>query len=145
MRPDAVRAESGVDMCQQTAAYLALLGSSTGGAARFPSITPDGGQLLGRQVLISSACVRGDAPVSRVLGLVDPRRVFWTPGSATVARGTQAGLEMSDAPTGATDTPVAASQFIVSMFQVGATAIRVLVEVGWYAPDDAAVYTLVDY
>ncbi len=35
-------------------------------------------------------------------------------------------IEQSSAPTGATDTPVAATQYFNSMFQTDSTAIRVI-------------------
>ena len=116
-------------MTPTTAAFLATL-RGTGGAPAYPTITAAGGTLLGLPVLTTDACQLDDSPVSNVVGVIDPVHIFWNAGGQTLVVSQNATLEMGDAgdlpdsPTGATDTPTAATKYVTSMFQESARRSR---------------------
>ncbi|RYF73439.1 MAG: phage major capsid protein [Comamonadaceae bacterium] len=91
------------------------------GQSDFPGINTGGGSLLG------DAVVTGDNVNPAWLILLKPSDIYRigdTGVEVSVSR--EAMIEQSTAPTGATDTPVAASQAMTSMFQSESTAIKVV-------------------
>ena len=91
------------------------------GQQEFPGITADGGTLLGDKV------VTGDNVGANAFILLKPSDI-WKIGDLgiTVSISREATIEQSTAPTGASDTPTAASQAMVNMFQNESTAIKVV-------------------
>jgi len=133
---DAV-ADAGSDMVgvtwvmrPQTAIHLSLM-RGTGGAPAYPSITAAGGELLGLRVLTSAGVPAAGTPSETSIVLVDPDDFVYGDQGASVSLSGAATIEMSDTPTGATDTPVAISQFKVSLFQEDCTAIKVVRRCSW--------------
>lgn len=61
-------------------------------------------------------------------------------GGVEVSVSREAMIEQSDAPTGATDTPVAASTKFTSMFQAESTAFKVVRSVNWQKRRSGAVH-----
>lgn len=91
------------------------------GQTEFPGLNASGGTLLG------DAVVTGDNVNAEYLILLKPSDIYRigdTGIQVSVSR--DAMIEQSSAPTGATDTPVAASQVFTSMFQEESTAIKVV-------------------
>lgn len=91
------------------------------GQTDFPNINTGGGSLLGDPV------VTGDNVNPAWLVLLKPSDIYRigdTGVEVSVSR--EAMIEQSTVPTGATDTPVAASQAMTSMFQSESTAIKVV-------------------
>jgi len=93
-------------MAQETASHLALL-RGTGGAAAYPSITPQGGSLLGLPVLISSVCELDQSPTSRFIALLNPSQIFYADEGIELSATNQGALEMLDNPTNTPGTPTA--------------------------------------
>lgn len=91
------------------------------GQPEFPSINADGGTVNGIPV------VTGDNVGADDMILLKPSDI-WRIGDMgiQVSVSREAMIEQSSAPTGATDTPVAASQVFTSMFQSESTAIKVV-------------------
>jgi len=130
-------------MCKETATFLSLLRGSGGGAA-YPTITPQGGTLLGLPVLITAACEVGGSPVGRVIGLIDPGSIHWADeGQVELNASTQASLQQDDAPTQNSLTPAPTN--IVSMFQADAVALRAVRYSAWYARAGAASHFISGY
>ena len=125
-------------MCKQTATYLGLL-RGTGGAPAFPNVGPAGGELLGLQVLISSAAEDADSPSSKIIALLSPSEILWADeGRVILTTSSNASLQMSDSPAaGATNT--------VSLWQSNCTATKAIRESAWYARAGAAAYFRVAY
>lgn len=91
------------------------------GLAEFPGITQDGGMLLGDKV------VTGDNVNANHIILLKPSDIYRIGDlGVQVFISREAVVEMDNAPTGASDTPVAASTAMVSMFQSESTAIKVV-------------------
>lgn len=112
-------------MTPTTALALALMQNALGQMA-FPGVTPQGGTFLGYPVYIGDNIGTGDVI------LLQPREI-WKIGDmgVTVSISNETMIEQSSAPTGATDTPVAASQAFTSMFQEESTAIKVVRPINW--------------
>lgn len=91
------------------------------GQTEFPGINASGGTLLGDAV---STGENVNAAHLILLKPSDIYRIGDTGIQVSVSR--DAMIEQSSAPTGATDTPVAASQVFTSMFQEESTAIKVV-------------------
>jgi hypothetical protein len=91
------------------------------GQTEFPGINTGGGSLLGDNV------VTGDNVNAAHLILLKPSDI-WRIGDlgVEVSISRDAMIEQSTLPTGATDTPVAASATMTSMFQEESTAIKVV-------------------
>jgi hypothetical protein len=72
--------------------------------------------------------------------LLNPKDI-WRIGDTglEVMTSREATIEQSTAPTGATDTPVAASQFITSMYQSDSTAVRIIRELNFQKRRTSAV------
>jgi hypothetical protein len=91
------------------------------GQAEFPGTNINGGSLLGFSIVVGD-----NVPATWLVMLKasDIYRIGDDGLQTAVSR--DAMIEQSTAPTGATDTPTAASQAITSMFQEDSTAIRVI-------------------
>jgi hypothetical protein len=125
-------------MAEETATHFSLFRGS-GGAAAFPDIGPSGGELLGLQVLISSAAETSDSPTANVVAAISPSSVFYSDeGRVVLSISNAASLEMTDTPTGS------ASEH-VSLWQTNSTATRAVKESAWYARSGAAAYYTCDY
>ena len=91
------------------------------GQTEFPNIGANGGTLLGDPV------VTGDNVGSGQLILLKPSDIYRIGDSGVqVSVSREAMIEQDTAPTGATDTPVAASANMTSMFQSESTAIKIV-------------------
>jgi len=91
------------------------------GQTEFPGLTADGGTLLGDPVHT------GDNVNAAHLILLKPSDI-WKIGDMgiQVSLSRDATIEQDSAPTGRSDTPVAASESLVSMFQTESTAFKVV-------------------
>lgn len=112
-------------MSPTTALALSLMKNALG-QAEYPTLTPAGGTWQGFPVYTGDNIGSGDVI------LLKPSDV-WRIGDtgAVLSISDSAMIEQDDAPTGATDTPVAASATMVSMFQEDSTAIKVVRRVSW--------------
>lgn len=100
---------------------ISLMFNSLGTAQDFPGTTPNGGSLLSYPVIVGDNVPSGDIIV------LNPREIYKIGDMGiTVSVSQDAMIEQSSAPTGATDTPTAASQVFTSMFQEESTAIKVV-------------------
>lgn len=100
---------------------VALMFNNLGTAQDFPGSTPTGGTWMGYPVIVGDNVPSGDIIV------LNPREIYKIGDSGVrVSVSDVAMIEQSSAPTGATDTPVAASQVFTSMFQEESTAIKVV-------------------
>lgn len=91
------------------------------GQTEFPGLNAGGGTLLG------DAVVTGDNVGAGQLILLKPSDIYRIGDSGVqVSVSREAMIEQDTAPTGATDTPVAASLNMTSMFQSESTAIKVV-------------------
>jgi HK97 family phage major capsid protein/HK97 family phage prohead protease len=91
------------------------------GQTEFPGISTGGGSLLG------DAVITGDNVNANHILLLKPSDI-WRIGDmgVEVSISREAMIEQDSVPTGATDTPVAASANMTSMFQSESTAIKVV-------------------
>lgn len=107
-------------MRPELAEAMALMVNALGQSV-FAGLSAEGGTLRNRPV------VTGDNVPSGAIIVIKPSDV-WRIGDSGVRTSISrdAMIEQSTAPTGATDTPVAASQFMTSMFQAESTAIKVV-------------------
>jgi HK97 family phage prohead protease len=89
------------------------------GQSEFPGLTENGGTLLGRRVVVSD-----NVDPSQIY-LINPREI-WRIGDDGVdfAVSREAMVEQDSAPQGASDTPVASSATLVSMFDTDSVCIR---------------------
>jgi hypothetical protein len=110
-----------------TATQLALARDSAG-AFLFPDIGPRGGSILGIPTLTTRHSPRTS---SGQLALIDPTGIAARFESIELARSMAATLEMDTEPTGASDTPVAASTAQVSLFQNDLVAFRATLNANW--------------
>ena len=91
------------------------------GQVEFPLIGATGGSLLGDPV------TTGDNVTSGNMILLKPSDIYRIGDTGvSVEMSREAMIEQSTVPTGASDTPVAASQAMTSMFQSESTAIKVV-------------------
>lgn len=91
------------------------------GQPEFPGLTVNGGTLLGDTV------VTGDNVDGGSIILLKPSDIYRIGDTGVeVSMSREAMIEQSTAPSGATDTPVAAGQYMTSMFQAESTAIKVV-------------------
>jgi HK97 family phage prohead protease len=105
-------------MSPGTALALGMLVNALG-QSEFPMLTETGGTLLGRRVVVSD-----NIDPSQIF-LINPREI-WRIGDDGVdfAVSREAMVEQDSAPQGASDTPVASSATLVSMFDTDSLAIR---------------------
>ncbi len=117
-------------MSTRAASFLSLLRGG-GGANAFPSVTPSGGQLLGHDVLISTACQVDDS--SGIVALLSPPEILWADeGHALLTTSTKASLVMDSDPEAVANP--------VSMFQSDSIATKAVRESAWYAKTGAGAY-----
>src|SRR6185369_10152396 len=91
------------------------------GQPEFPGFNGAGSNLLGDPVAVGDNVGTGD------LIMLKPSDIYRIGDlGVQVSISKDAMIEQSTAPTGATDTPVAASQAFTSMFQADSTAIKVV-------------------
>lgn len=96
------------------------------GAAEFAGLTTAGGSLLGDKANTGNNVGAGH------LILLKPSDIYRIGNTGVeVSMSQQATIEMSSAPTGATDTPAAATQVLNNMFQTESTAFKVVRSVNW--------------
>lgn len=113
------------------AARLALTRGIDGGPA-YPKLGALGGELAGLPVITSAAAeaeVNSDdfADVT----LLDASQVDFAEGPAQLRTSTEATIEMSNSPSGAADTPTAASASLVSMYAADCVALMAAFRVTW--------------
>ncbi len=91
------------------------------GQPQFPGVGQDGGTLLGRPVFT------GDNVPASAFIMLKPSDI-WRIGDSgvQVSISNVATIEQDSSPTGASDTPTAASATLMSMFQTESTAIKVV-------------------
>jgi len=96
------------------------------GPKAFPEVSATGGNINGFQIFVGDNVGPGDVILLHCSDI-------WKIGDLGVSLSvsTEAMIEQSDAPTGATDTPVAASAMFTSMFQEESTAIKVVRPINW--------------
>lgn len=120
---DAAKIYSGITLVttRALARSIALMYNSLGTAQDFPGSTPTGGNIAGYPVIVGDNVPTGD-----IIAIATSE--VWKIGDqgVTVSLSKDAMIEQSSAPTGATDTPTAASQVFTSMFQEESTAIKVV-------------------
>lgn len=124
-----------------TAVQLALARDAAGNFA-FPAIGARGGSIAG-----IPAYVFHDAPRDTsggVIALVDPSGVAYALDALQFERSTQATLEADSAPTGASDTPAAATAHVISLFQADLIAHKVIVECNWEAQRPGSAVAIID-
>lgn len=116
-----------------TALALSLMKNALG-QAEYPTVTPSGGTFQGFPLYTGDNVGTGDVI------LIKPSDV-WRIGDTgtTLSISDSAMIEQADDPTGATDTPVAATNYMVSMFQEDSTAIKVVRRVSWGKRRSSAV------
>lgn len=91
------------------------------GQMEFDGINTGGGELLGDRVVV------GDNVGSTQMILLKPSDIYRIgEGGVQVSISRETMIEQSTVPTGATDTPVAATQALTSMFQSESTAIKIV-------------------
>ena len=113
------------------AARLSLVRGS-GGAQKYPDIGALDGRLCGLPILTTaSAAEPSDSDGTGDIVLLDASQISIVEGPPTLRVSEQALIELSDAPTGHTITPTAASQHYVSMFQADASALMAQLAVNW--------------
>lgn len=112
-----------------TAAQLALWRDTSGGVM-FADAGPAGGSLLGLPLLTSRGSPRDTS--GGVITMIDGQGIAWAADDLEVYATNEALIEMEDVtPTGAIDTPTAASASPVALFQVGATGFKFIVRANW--------------
>lgn len=118
----------------------AQIGIRSGGRGIGCDLGARGGQLAGLPAITSEAVPY--ASDGAILCLIDAAGIAAVDQGFDVQRSTQAMIEMSDAPQGATDTPVAASSYSVSLFQSESTAVRISRAINFQRARDGAVVVL---
>jgi len=104
------------------------------GQPEFPGISTSGGTLLGDPV------VTGDNVGAQHFILLKPSDIYRIGAMGVeVALSRDATIEMDTAPTGEGDTPTAQSASMVSMFQAGMVALRVIIPINFAKRRSTAV------
>lgn len=136
--PGASRPGAAFVMTKESATVLSLM-RGTGGQNAYPLVTPQGGELLGMPVLITSACTLAGSPTTRIVGLLDPSRIFWADdGKVVLNTSTQALLEMASDPV--SDSLAGTPANAVSMFQTDSCALLATRESSWFATTGSGAY-----
>jgi len=118
-----------------SAVYLSTLRGS-GGVPAFGSISMKGGQLLGLPAIASSAVARSGSPSERAIVLVDADQVLYADdGETEISIAKSASVQMSD-------TPIAGSTSLVSLWQASLIGLRVERWLAWHRVRDSAVIVL---
>ncbi len=112
-------------MTPTLAVALSLMRNALG-QAEFPGITATGGSFMGYPVFVGGNVGSGDVILMNCSEI-------WRIGDLGVSLSVSdsAMIEQDGAPTGASDTPTAASATLMSMFQEDSTAIRVIRPISW--------------
>lgn len=100
------------------------------GQPSFPGINMNGGTFFGLPVIVS------EYVASTTIVLAAAGEIYLAEDAVMVSASKEASIEMSDAPTGSSGTPTAAS--LVSMWQTNSTAIRVEQYTNWAKRRSAA-------
>lgn len=109
------------------------------GQPEFGAVTATGGNLLGDQVYVGDNVGAGD------LILLKPSDIFRIGDTGVeVSISREAMIEQNSVPTGATDTPTAASATMTSMFQEDSTAIKVIRRISFAKRRSSAVQYIGD-
>jgi hypothetical protein len=109
------------------------------GQPEFGGINSTGGNLLGDNIVV------GDNVPGGVVALLKPSDIYRIGDTGVeVSLSKDAMIEQSTAPTGRTDTPVAASQYFNSMFQTESTAIKVVRSINFAKRRSSAVQWIND-
>jgi hypothetical protein len=117
-----------------TLAVALMLSQNALGAREFPGVMATGGEFMGFPVYVGDNIGSGDVI------LLQPSEIWKIADSGVnVSISTDTMIEQSSAPTGATDTPTAASQAFTSMFQEESTAIKVVRSINWGKRRSSAV------
>lgn len=104
------------------------------GQTEFPGLNVDGGVLLGDRVVTGDNVGAGD------LILLKPSDIYRIGDTGVqVSLSREAMIEQDTVPTGATDTPVAASANLTSMFQSESTAFKVVRRINFAKRRSSAV------
>lgn len=104
------------------------------GQSEFPGITATGGTLLGDPV------VTGDNVGAQHFILLKPSDIYRIGAMGVeVALSRDATIEMANDPTGEANTPTAQSKQMVSMFQAGMVALRVIIPINFAKRRSTAV------
>jgi len=125
-------------MTKESATFLSLIRGS-GGYLAYPNIGPQGGSLMQLPVLISSACERLGSPQTRIVGLLDPSRIFWGDnGEVVLSLSERGALQMTDDAT-------SAAGHTVSLWQTAAIATKAVRRCGWLAGPNAGAFFVAGY
>jgi len=111
-----------------TATEIALA-RDAGGSFIFPDCGPRGGSLLGIPLLTSRSSPRDGS--GGQIALIDGGGIAAQVEAIEVERSTAATVEAANDPTGATDTPAAATKTLVSLFQTDSVAFKAVVYGNW--------------
>jgi hypothetical protein len=101
------------------------------------------GGVLGGLPVYTSEGIPADSSGSPLI-LLDRASIAMVDEGYSVARSTAGMIEMSDAPQGATDTPVTMSTKFVSLFQESAVALLLIRRVNWHLANPDAVVLISD-
>lgn len=108
----------------------------------FPDINQNGGVLEGIPVITSQHLANSSGAGNLVVAVDAPAILLADDGNVTVDMSDQASLEMSDAPTGSSATPTAAS--LVSLWQTNSVGLRAEREITWVKGRSTAVVYMDD-
>ncbi|CAI09248.1 phage major capsid protein [Aromatoleum aromaticum] len=111
----------------------------TSGQREFPGISMNGGTFEGLPVVLSTN-VPGDATAGYDLVLAVQNEILLAEGGLAIDASREASLEMDGAPVHDSKTPTAAS--LVSLWQTGSVAIRVIRGITWTTRRPTAVYRI---
>ncbi len=123
--------ESVLVMSEETALSLSLMMTSLG-VFQFPTMSKNGGSLVGWPVITSNAAkIAGSPQYSNMIVAINPREVFLADdGQATVSISNEASIEMVDASSqSSVATSTGAS--LVSMYQTQSEAIKAVRYINW--------------
>lgn len=127
-------------MTKETATALSLKRGS-GGSAAYPTISPQGGTLMGLPVLVTPAMEQAG---TRYIGLVAPSQVLWAhEGAVQLSASTEAAIQQTDAPTNNSRTSTGTT--LVSLYQTESIALKAVRQSNWYAKPGAAAYFSTTY
>jgi hypothetical protein len=131
---------SGLVLAMNPAQALAIgMLSNALGQTPFSALNENGGLLGGRRVVVSD-----NIDVSTIY-MINPREI-WRIGDNGVefAMSREAMVEQDSAPQGASDTPVASSATLVSMFDTDSVAVRAVRRVSYQARRSSGVVAFTD-
>jgi HK97 family phage major capsid protein len=126
-----------------TLALMLSLMRNAQGVREFPDITVNGGTLEGIPVVASQYAVFGSPTGSLVIALNASELFLADDGNVTVSASREASLEMDDAPSSRSSSPVTEST-LVSMFQTNSVALRAERSINWALRRTEAVQYMED-